>query len=165
MCTRLVQIDIQGHVPWQGLIITYRPHTTVILNSRGDVHRCRYEFITSSIIMLFPFPCPVKTMADLKGQVLTSMTLPLRDDTSAECSWTWTSGLTDWVVKSAEWLGSEVVMNLAEKRPITGWCVSLPSACRLWLGWGAQGTSWQQVGRRMWRGTEARTTLSSRPWS
>lgn len=36
--------------------------------------------VTSPIIMPFPFPCPVRTVVDLEGEMLNQILLLLRDD-------------------------------------------------------------------------------------
>jgi len=63
-----------------GPIVSYRPHRTVIENLRGDEHRRMYMFVTSPMVMPFPFLCPKTTVIDMDSEVLNSILLPLRGD-------------------------------------------------------------------------------------
>ena len=79
----------------EGPIVSYRPHRTVIDNPRGDEFRRMYMFVTSPIVMPFPFPCPTKTVVDLEGEVLNEVLRPLRDDQKLDFMWRIGNALTD----------------------------------------------------------------------
>ncbi|KAL2353510.1 hypothetical protein BJ546DRAFT_1062309 [Cryomyces antarcticus] len=79
----------------EGPVVSYKPHKTVIGNPRGDEHTRMYMFVTSPIVMPFPFPCPVKTVVDLEGEMLNQILLPLRDDQKLDFMWRIGNALTD----------------------------------------------------------------------
>lgn len=81
----------------EGPVVYYRPHKTIIENRRGDEHRRIYMFVTPPIIMLFPYPCPMKTVVDLESEVINSILLPLGDDQKIDFMWRIGNALTDLI--------------------------------------------------------------------
>ncbi|KAH8156706.1 hypothetical protein CIB48_g11545 [Xylaria polymorpha] len=78
-----------------GPIVTYKPHNTIIENSRSIEHRRMYTFVTSPIIMPFPFHCPMRTVPDFESEMLNLILLPLRDDQKLDFLWRIVNALTD----------------------------------------------------------------------
>lgn len=78
-----------------GPIEEYKPHDVVIDNPRGDEHRRMYMFVTSPIIMPFPFTYPVTTIPDFESETMNSILLPLRDDQKLDFMWRLGNLLTD----------------------------------------------------------------------
>jgi hypothetical protein len=70
-----------------GPIVIYKPHKTVIDNTRGPEHRRIYMFVTQPIVMPLPFECPTKTVVDLDGDIINKILLPLRDDQKLDFMW------------------------------------------------------------------------------
>ncbi|KAF4460194.1 cell division control 48 variant 1 [Fusarium albosuccineum] len=78
-----------------GPIVKFEPHELVIDNNRGDEHRRMYMFVTSPIIMTFPFECPMQIIPDFESEILNSILLPLRDDQKLDFLWRMGKSLTD----------------------------------------------------------------------
>jgi DNA-directed RNA polymerase subunit M/transcription elongation factor TFIIS len=78
-----------------GPVVYYAPHATVIPNPRGDEHRRMYMFVTSPIVMSFPFRLPKTMTVDLEGEILNQILLPLRDDQKLDFMWRIGNALTD----------------------------------------------------------------------
>ncbi len=78
-----------------GPIVSYKPHEMVIENERGPEHRRVYMFVTSPIIMSYPFQCPVREIPDLESDMLNAILLPLRDDQKLDFLWRMGKALTD----------------------------------------------------------------------
>ena len=95
MCIGTYRLTFITTYKSRGPIVRYEPQKTVIENPRGNEHRRMYMFVTSPIIMPFPFMCPVKTVVDLEGTILNTVLLPLRDNQKLDFMWRVGNAITD----------------------------------------------------------------------
>ncbi|POR30919.1 hypothetical protein TPAR_08904, partial [Tolypocladium paradoxum] len=137
-----------------GPIITYKPHEIVIDNPRGAEHRRMYVFVTSPIIMSFPFECPMREIPDLESEMLNSILLPvnrLQIRTSA-------TTLGPVAGQAGPEHGYVPVL------PRMGTSAALRPTSRRWRPRRGTGTlPWCRVRLDGWRGPHTQTVLSYNP--
>ena len=78
-----------------GPVVTMDVHPTVIENPRGDEYRRTYMFVTSPLLIPFPFEVPRRITIDLDNEIIFEILKPLRDDQKRDFLWRLGKCLTD----------------------------------------------------------------------